>query len=308
MNPASYVDSQIAVIKQSGISVSDAAWQAAMLCEGYPYIFGDRGEYCTSSRRQTVYNSHPDQTGLITKCQILNGKKGGCTGCQWYPDGKRVRSFDCRGFTYWILLQVFGWKLEGAGATSQWNNENNWAAKGSIDSMPEDKLVCLFYRKKDKPNKMAHTGFGFRGQTIECGNGVTRSRTVNKKWQYWALPRCISEGGDDPMPDRKPTLRRGDRGEYVTLAQTELIQKGYDCGSWGADGKFGEATENAVKRFQRDCGLTTDGVIGPETWEALEKIQPVTTLYTVQIPHLTEYKAEALLNQYPGSSMIKEEK
>lgn len=108
------------------------------------------------------------------------------------------------------------------------------------------------------------------------------------------------------MPDRKPTLRRGDRGEYVTLAQTELIQKGYDCGSWGADGKFGEATENAVKRFQRDCGLTTDGVIGPATWEALEKIQPVTTLYTVQIPHLTEYKAEALLNQYPGSSMIKE--
>ena len=33
---------------------------------------------------------------------------------------------------------------------------------------------------------------------------------------------------------------------------------------------------------------------------------PVTTLYTVSVPHLTDYQAEALLTRYPGSSKIKE--
>lgn len=37
------------------------------------------------------------------------------------------------------------------------------------------------------------------------------------------------------------------------------------------DGKFGSKTEQAVKEFQRAYGLTVDGVVGPATWDALEK-------------------------------------
>jgi peptidoglycan hydrolase-like protein with peptidoglycan-binding domain len=84
-----------------------------------------------------------------------------------------------------------------------------------------------------------------------------------------------------------------------------LLQRGYDLGSYGADGKFGDATERAVKQFQQDWGLSMDGVIGPKTWAMLES-SPVRVLYTVTVPHQALKDAEALVALYPGSTMTKE--
>ena len=82
------------------------------------------------------------------------------------------------------------------------------------------------------------------------------------------------------------------------------MQKGYDLGKYGADGKFGKQTEAAVKAFQKDNGLTADGVIGKKTWDALMNASPV--LYTVSIPHLNKTKADELMKEYPGASAIEE--
>tara|TARA_R110002153_G_scaffold247311_1_gene403383 strand:- start:75 stop:713 length:639 start_codon:yes stop_codon:yes gene_type:complete len=35
------------------------------------------------------------------------------------------------------------------------------------------------------------------------------------------------------------------------------------------DGNFGESTELAVKKYQKNNGLTQDGVVGPKTWEKI---------------------------------------
>jgi len=304
MNSASYVDEQIKVIKNKGIPLTDACWELAELTLGWPYIFGDRGQECTPSRRQSVYNSHPDQKTLITKCQVLNDGKSGCSGCKWFPKGLRVRSYDCRGFTYWILLKIYGWELKGGGATSQWNTASNWKAKGTIDNLPVDTLVCLFYVKKDEPSKMAHTGLGYHGTTYECSNGVQYSATTNKKWTHWAIPACVDGSVPVPDPDTKPTLRRGSKGEYVKMVQEQLLSKGYDLGKWGADGSFGAQTEKAVKEFQQDHGLTPDGVVGAKTYAALE--EKGTNLYTVTIPHLPKFKAEAFIKDYSGATMKEE--
>lgn len=57
------------------------------------------------------------------------------------------------------------------------------------------------------------------------------------------------------------TVRYDDQNEYVRLLQGKL--------SVETDGIFGAETEAAVRQFQREHGLTVDGVAGIETWNAL---------------------------------------
>ena len=74
----------------------------------------------------------------------------------------------------------------------------------------------------------------------------------------------------------RPTLRLGSQGEDVKSLQGSLERLGYAVGSRGADGKFGPATETAVRAFQEKNGLDHDGIVGPQTWGALERaVQPV---------------------------------
>ena len=64
-----------------------------------------------------------------------------------------------------------------------------------------------------------------------------------------------------------PLLKIGSRGVYVQLLQSTLNKLGYGAGE--VDGIFGTRTENAVKRFQRTVGITVDGIVGKNTWNAL---------------------------------------
>ena len=63
------------------------------------------------------------------------------------------------------------------------------------------------------------------------------------------------------------TLRYGDEGPMVRYVQTALTRAGEDPGT--ADGIFGKRTERAVRAFQSNGHLLTDGVVGRFTWAAL---------------------------------------
>jgi peptidoglycan hydrolase-like protein with peptidoglycan-binding domain len=60
----------------------------------------------------------------------------------------------------------------------------------------------------------------------------------------------------------RPTVRRGDRGEFVRTVQGKI--------GVASDGAFGAATEAAVRQFQRNRNLVPDGIVGPKTWQALD--------------------------------------
>lgn len=61
--------------------------------------------------------------------------------------------------------------------------------------------------------------------------------------------------------------RYGSTGSEVTQIQQRLQELGYNPGT--ADGIYGTRTKNAVISFQRDYGLSDDGIAGPKTLEAL---------------------------------------
>lgn len=58
---------------------------------------------------------------------------------------------------------------------------------------------------------------------------------------------------------------------HIKWLQTRLIELGYSCGSCGVDGSFGYDTLSAVKRFQKDRGLSVDGNVGGDTHKELTK-------------------------------------
>lgn len=66
-----------------------------------------------------------------------------------------------------------------------------------------------------------------------------------------------STGKPVARPQVSRTLRRGSSGEDVKIVQRIVGAT--------ADGRFGPATEQAVRAWQRAHGLTADGIVGPQT-------------------------------------------
>jgi hypothetical protein len=82
-------------------------------------------------------------------------------------------------------------------------------------------------------------------------------------WEYLFRENIV------PTPTY-PTLKNGDKNDYVKILQTKLNAKGYTP-KLAVDGDFGSKTLAAVKWFQTKNGLVVDGVVGPKTWAALLK-------------------------------------
>ncbi len=60
-------------------------------------------------------------------------------------------------------------------------------------------------------------------------------------------------------------LSYGDRGDNVRKLQQSLMDAGYDVGSTGADGIYGQRTQDAVRRYQQAQGIDADGIFGEWT-------------------------------------------
>ena len=211
----------------------------------------------------------------------------------------------CQNFVDWCFVKAYG--LEAAKkllgtftnytptGSNAFKNRGLYTKRGAGKPAPGD--VIYFY--SSAKGRIGHVGivtrvtaktvYTIEGNTSGASKLVTNDGGVRAK--SYSLTSTYIDGygrppyatvtptATDPLPEAKPvTLKLGDRtlkngceGADVKELQLALINLGYDCGKWGADGEFGDATEMAVRRFQTQEDLAPDGEAGPETIAALNK-------------------------------------
>ena len=180
-------------------------------------------------------------------------------------EGKGRPGSDCSGMHY---------KLSGYDKTAQgYYDEEKASRKGGISSLPLYDCVLLFKGQSSK--NITHTGIYLGdGMVIHMKNSSENCvyESVDKhNWGFWSYAKFIDYSvslNDKPKITRN--LRTNCKGIDVKLLQSQLIKKGYACGT--VDGEFGKKTNAAVKKFQLANGLTADGIAGKNTVTKLDMI------------------------------------
>ncbi|MEX1045878.1 MAG: N-acetylmuramoyl-L-alanine amidase [Actinomycetota bacterium] len=85
---------------------------------------------------------------------------------------------------------------------------------------------------------------------------------------WGALVESGYEFGDRTLYLRIPYFR----GDDVRALQRRLNALGFDTGR--EDGIFGPQCDQAVRDFQKNVGREADGIVGPETYQALARLRP----------------------------------
>lgn len=107
--------------------------------------------------------------------------------------------------------------------------------------------------------------------------GLVQTGTVNEATWNAIVTTFYALGGGEASslrPYPGTPLRRGSSGADVSWLQTMLNAVStvdLDMPVLTVDGIFGPATEQNVRRYQRNYGLEEDGIVGPLTWESLTR-------------------------------------
>ena len=108
------------------------------------------------------------------------------------------------------------------------------------------------------------------GESTQCDFNGSRlfsntNRIVHNFICIWTN-NTVQTGNGAKGESDTAILKKGSQGTAVKNLQNQLISIGADI---SADGDFGAKTDAAVKSFQKDMGLTADGIAGNQTLTAL---------------------------------------
>ena len=170
-----------------------------------------------------------------------------------------------------------------------------YKAKGQFHTSNPKPGDQIFFGDSKSVN---HTGLVYKvddlyvytveGNTSPQSGVVSNGGGVHKKAYALSYKRIYGYGRPDydgvfyEVPDEEPeknnkgeftmemrVLKKGCSGEDVRALQILLMGNGWNGGTWGADGDYGQQTVDAVKAYQKKEGLQVDGMAGPETWCSL---------------------------------------
>lgn len=201
-------------------------------------------------------------------------RHGYCQDHRWGEDG----DYDCSSAVITAWEQA-GVPVKSKGATYTGNMLPVFKANGFVDvtAQVNRSTGAGLVRGDVLLNTVHHTA-------MYCGDGKEVEASINEKgtahggkpgdqtgkeflirtYRNYPWTNVLRyTGGNSASATAKNYLEIGDSGAAVKTMQTMLIECGYSCGSYGADGEFGGDTEKALCKFQDDNDLTVDGQYGP---------------------------------------------
>jgi putative chitinase len=180
-----------------------------------------------------------------------NRSKGGALGNVKENDGWAMRGKGLKQVTGRANHEAFG---KTVGMTAEEAAEYLMTKKGALES-------ALWFWGSRNLNEVADTGDQVRLTKIINGGDIglaDRQQRFAKAMAALGGKIEASAPVSSQITDAvTQVLRKGSKGDLVKKLQAAL--------NIGADGDFGQGTENALKKWQDRNGLTADGVAGPKT-------------------------------------------
>lgn len=130
------------------------------------------------------------------------------------------------------------------------------------------------------------------------GNGTFRAliKALQKELGI-AQDGSLGNGTLSACPD---TISAGETNQnLVYILQGSFWCKGYNPG--GFDGVFGAGTTNAVKNFQKDAGITEDGIVRPYILQGIMNTDGYAFTATDDVNDTYRHEVQMGLNKYYGS-------
>lgn len=127
---------------------------------------------------------------------------------------------------------------------------DNWSAHG---------VMYVIWRQRINSND----GRGWRDMADRQNGDITQNH-----FDHCHVSFREGAGGGGGGGGGSPILQQGSEGSAVSRLQQLLTGAGFPVPTTGT---FGPLTDAAVRQFQSARGLTSDGVVGPQTWAALDK-------------------------------------
>lgn len=200
----------------------------------------------------------------------------------WRENAQRV--WDCNGLAEGIYEDFSGVNIN----TRARYNYSGWCGTKGTGSIPPQYRVpgAAVFIHSSAAGSITHVGYLYKPvdasdpsgdwYVIEARGvmyGVVKTKLNSRGWNRWGLMTKYFDYDNSSVSanSSERVLKNGMEGDDVKELQESLIRLGYDCGKWGVDGDFGDATEQAVMEFQRDHSLEVDGEYGSLSRAAMEK-------------------------------------
>lgn len=219
-------------------------------------------EYCKAQVGLPYWNGTYGQTATKELYERLKAKHPAQYTAKDYPSQFGLRVHDCCGLVkgyMWSETPTSPPKYNPDQDCNAWSFYDRSIVRGTIKTFPATSGIILYNSTK------GHMGVYSDNYVYEAKGhayGVVKSAFSTNRWYYWSECPYISYTDEDVVRFSDfPTIRIGSQGIPVKVCQVIL--------GGTTDGDFGSKTDMRVRVFQKEHGLSNDGIVGPITWKAL---------------------------------------